>query len=518
MGAIAGGATFDSLNPYNAYTLASLSIFMQIYPALIQYSADLEPQPDLAESWSTSEDGKTWTFKLRSDAVWTDGKPIKASDAAFTINTAVKFKSGVAAGVSPFVLGVHDATATDATTLVVTLDYPQPALLANILNLAILPEHVWGPLAGGDGAKLKTLTNDPSKETVVVAGPFTVQKYDPKGTTLFVPVNTYYGQKPLIKGFGLQLFTSPDAAIQALKAGQVDVIYPVPASAAASLKSDAKLEVQGLTKMPLMFAVNDSPTHVTHPELRDVKVREALNIAIDRQQIADAVYQGYAVPGGSFVYPEYAPTFMSAPLSVPSRAVTQANAILDGLGYKKGGDGIRVANGHPMTYTVLLWSAASADQQRLFGVIKQNLADIGVALVSKMTDNAMGLFVGENLKYQDYDAWFCSFGMNPDPDSALVMFSSGMADAGVSPTGARNAAFDKLFAQETQEMDPSARKALIDKAIAVLQSDHVEHALVYWQVIVAWDKRWQNVPDIASVFVTPTYLTKAAYVRLAVQQ
>jgi peptide/nickel transport system substrate-binding protein len=516
MGAIAGGGTFDSLNPYNAVTAAALSAFMQMYPALVDFSADLQPQPDLAESWSASADGKTWTFKLRSDAVWSDGKPITASDAVYTINTAVKFKTGVAAGVSPFVVGIKEASAPDATTLVVTLDYPVPALLANIVNLAILPEHVWGPLAGGDGAQLKTLTNDPSKETVVVSGPFTVQKYDPKGTTIFVPVKTYYGQKPLIKGYGLQLFTSPDAAAQALKTGSVDVIFPLTATLAKSLASDTKLEVQGLSKMPQTFAVNNSPNFTKHPELRDVKVREAIDIAIDRQQIVDDVFLGYATPGGSMVYPEYAPTFMSAPLSVPTRDVARANAILDELGYKKGSDGIRAANGHPMKYTVLLWSALAADQRRIFGVLKQNLADVGISLVSEMTDNAWGGFI-DNGKYSKYDAWLPVYVENPDPDSALVMFSSLMADSAVSPTGTKNASYDEAY-QKTQVQDAAARKAAIDNAVAVLQSIHAEHALVYWDVLAAWDKRWQNVPDVACLFATPSYLSKAAFVRLALQQ
>jgi peptide/nickel transport system substrate-binding protein len=401
---------------------------------------------------------------------------------------------------------------------VVETDYPVPALLANIVNLAILPEHIWGPLAGGDGAKLKTLTNDPSKETVVVSGPFTVQTYDPKGTTVFVPVDTFYGQKPLIKGYGIQLFTNPDAAAQALKAGEVDAVYPLTAALASSLKSDPKLQVEGLSTMPLTFAVNDYPKYEKHPELRDVNVREAFDLAIDRQQIVNDVYQGFATPGGSFVYPEYSPVYMSAPLSVPTRDVAKANAILDELGYAKGSDGIRMADGRPMEYTVVLWSARAGDQQRTFGVLKQNLADIGVALKSTMTDNAWGAFIGEPGKnYMAYDAWLVGYVMNPDPDSALVMYSSSMTEAAVSPTGAMNDAYDEAY-QQTQDMDPEARKAAIDNANSVLQSEHLEIGLVYWDVLTAWDKRWQNVPDIGCLFTTPSYLSKTAFVRLAVQE
>ena len=66
---------------------------MLLYPNLVQYSNDLEVQPELAESWTMSADGMTWTFKVRSGAVWSDGKPITSKDAAFTINTMVKCKA-----------------------------------------------------------------------------------------------------------------------------------------------------------------------------------------------------------------------------------------------------------------------------------------------------------------------------------------------------------------------------------------------------------------------------------------
>ena len=94
---------------------------MQMYPYLVQYSADLQAQPDFAESWTTSADGLTWTFKLRSGAVWSDGQPITAKDAAFTINTAVEFQGGAAAVLSPAVPGIESATAVDDTTLDVKL-------------------------------------------------------------------------------------------------------------------------------------------------------------------------------------------------------------------------------------------------------------------------------------------------------------------------------------------------------------------------------------------------------------
>jgi peptide/nickel transport system substrate-binding protein len=519
LGAIAGAASFDSLNPYISVTAAALSMYMQMYPRLTQFSEpDLEPRPDLALSWETTPDGKTMTFKLRDDAVWSDGKPITANDAAFAINTAVKFSLGAAANQSPFVTGIESATAVDATTLVVTLTGPQPSVLANLVNLSIVPEHIWGPLAAGDGAQLKTLTNDPSKETVVVAGPFVIDTYDPKGTTIFKTVDTYYGPKPLIPGFGIQLFTSADAAVQALTSGQIDAIFPVSAPIAKTLSDNPNIEVGGTGKMPLTLAINNHPEY-PKAELRDVKVREAIDISIDRQAIVDNVFQGFAEAGGSHVYPEFAPRFMSTPLSVPERDVARANAILDEAGYAKGPDGIRMtADGRRMEYKVIVWSVLAGDYQRIFDILKANLAEIGIALVPEMADNAWNAFIETTPKKYSADSWLVGFVENADVDSGLVMFSSSMTEAAISFTGTMDPELDAAIAKEMSELDPVKRKAAVDESIALLQSKHVEIPLVYWRVLIAWDKRWQNVEDLTSLFATPTYLSRDGYVRVQFQE
>jgi peptide/nickel transport system substrate-binding protein len=512
------GFAFSSLNPFVAYTAMDYAAFMQMYPSLVQFTnADLSVQPDLAETWSMSADGKTWTFKLRSDGVWTDGEPITAADAAFTINTTVKYQTGAAAMLSAYVVGVKEATATDATTLTVTLERPVAAFLANIFQLPILPEHVWSSFATGDGSKLKTPTNDPAKETVVVAGPFTVQKLDLKGTTIFQRVDTFYGQKPLIKGFGYQTFTNPDAAVQALKAGQIDAAYPLPPTVAPTLAKDASLKVQGFGTMPLEVALNDSPDYTKHPELLDPKVREAIDIAIDRPQIVETVFRGYAEPGGSLLLPQFAPKYMSSPLPVATRDVTQANAILDGLGYKKGSDGVRVANGRPMKYTILIWGLFKADHSRVFDVLKQNLADVGIALTSKVMDNPIPVFMGKDAKYRDYEGWLAVYGLTPDPDFSLLVYTGPMRGA-YNPCGYSNAAYDKLYNEQNTATDAAARTAVIDKMVAKLQKDRVEIPLVYWQMATAWNAKWQNVADIGSVFGFFSYVDKTQFTKLALAQ
>jgi len=326
------GMGYDSLNPFVGTYAQDYAAWMLMYPNLAQYTGDLKPQPDFAESWTTSADGLTWTFKTRAGATWTDGEPLTANDAAFTINTVVKLQGGAAAALSPFVPGVRSAKATDDTTLEVKLEHPSAALLANLFQLPILPEHFWAKYAEGDGAKLKTVTMDPAKEDLVVAGPFTIEKLDIKGTTIFKRVDSFYGPKPLITGYGFQLFTNADAAIQALKSDQVDCVYSLPPTAAEPIRSAGNLEIEGFGGgIPQTWIVNYSSNNTRHPELHDLQVREALDLAIDRSDMIDTVYGGFAVPGGSLLLNQYVPEFMTAPVPTSDRDVENGRRREDGL-------------------------------------------------------------------------------------------------------------------------------------------------------------------------------------------
>jgi len=511
------GYGYDSLNPFVGMYAMDYAAWMLMYPNLAQYSSNLEAEPDFAESWTTSADGLTWTFKLRSGAVWTDGQPITAKDAAFTINTVVKFQGGAAAVLSPFVPGVKSATAVDDTSLDVTLAQPSAALLANLFQLPILPEHVWAQYATGDGAKLKTVSMDPADGPVVCSGPFELEKLDYKGTTIYKRVDTFYGPKPLIKGYGYQLFTNADAAVQALKAGQVDCVDFLPPSSATPIKSDANLQVDGFGGgIPYFLAVNYSVNNTKHPELNEVEVRQALDLAVDRAAVIDSVYAGFAAPGGSLLLNQYVPQFMSAPVPLTARDVTKANQLLDDLGYAKGSDGIRVADGVKMQYTVLVGTQSIATDGRTVDLLKQNFAEIGIGVEKKAVDNPLAPAFAGAKPYTDYDMLLSQWGLTPDPDWSLMISTSTMLGV-YNPTGYSSPEYDKLWGQQTSEMDAAKRKAIIEQMSTMLVDDVVNHSLCYSEVVTAWNKKWQGVPDGDSPFGYYHYLNKIQFNSLAVQ-
>src|SRR3954449_11058914 len=106
----------DSLNPYVAFNQDAYSAFEYIYPVLVQYDSHLHYAPFFAKSWKASNGGKTWTFKTQPHAKWSDGKPLTAADAAWTINTDLKYRNGATANVAGLVSHIKHASAPNATT------------------------------------------------------------------------------------------------------------------------------------------------------------------------------------------------------------------------------------------------------------------------------------------------------------------------------------------------------------------------------------------------------------------
>ena len=119
----------DSLNPFVAVQQNAYYTFEYVYPFLVQYGPGLQVVPDFAKSWQVTDGGRTITFTTRSGARWSDGRPLTAQDAAWTINTVVKYQSGPAASQAGAVTDVTGASAPNATTLVVHYRQPAPDAL-----------------------------------------------------------------------------------------------------------------------------------------------------------------------------------------------------------------------------------------------------------------------------------------------------------------------------------------------------------------------------------------------------
>jgi len=488
-GVLRVGTSFScsSLNPYTTTQSSCLAALRLMYPSLGQASGS-EVLPDLATSWSSDDKGAVWTFKLKTGQ-WSDGKPLTAKDAAFTFNMLLKHVNGPTARRARAIANVEKAEASDDQTLVITFKQPTSNAVGRLAQILIVPEHVWAPLAEGDGAKIATFPNDEP----VVAGPFKLSRFAADQVILLEANGDYFGEAPALKGVGIQFFTDSTSMVQALINKQLDLVTPLPVTSVEAVKK-AGITVAsypGLRFHSWLF--NSSENQKASPEIRDIKLRQAFAHAIDRKKIAEVAYLGFATPGDSMV-PKVTGDW-SNPKVVPEKFdLDLANKLLDEAGYAKGADGWRTTNGRKMSYKVLIpANVEGAEGLRALEIVTADFKQIGVELVTEQSDNATiaAAITGPDNTFAD--STIAQWGWIPqmDPDFILsVVLCSQIG--GLSETAYCNKDYDALYDAQAKEVDPEKRKQTVWQMQEILERDRPYIVTVQQNNVEAYAPGWSG--------------------------
>jgi peptide/nickel transport system substrate-binding protein len=487
----------DSLNPYVAFNQDAYCTFQYIYPILVQYDSHLHFAPFFARSWHASKDGKSFTFKTQPNAKWSDGKPLTAADAAWTINTDIKYKAGGAANEAGLINHITSASAPNATTLVVHYDTKANAswVLGQFQQFFILPKHIWAQHVGKKGAGLKTFANN---APIVGSGPFTLVEFKMNDVAIFKRNSSYWGPKPKIDEFGLKQFPTDDAMVTALKAHSLDAIEAVPATTMKTLRKAGFTvsDVPGLDTTD--FIINSNPHKKAHRELLNLKVKEAFDHAIDRKKIVSVVFLGAAKLPSSIIPASAGTGWHNTNLKPPAFNLKLANKILDKLGYKKGSGGIRVANGKKMSYNVITPTDVQSIP-RTFSIIQTDFAKIGVQLKQEALDSsaAFAKMAGSNNTYQGFDLAMWDWTALIDPDFMLSVVTCAQY-GGWSDSGYCNKRYDKWYSQQQVAPSQAKRRALVWKMQAYLYKQRPYLWLANDDSVDAVSKNWvgfKNTPQ-----------------------
>jgi peptide/nickel transport system substrate-binding protein len=476
----------DTLNPFTAILGSSTGILALQYQSLTAYSAkDNSVVPGAASKWKTSNGGKTWTFTMPSDRVWSDGKPMTAKDAAWTFEAIKKNKKLQQANGS-LLENVTSVSAKNDTTLVVSLkaaQAPNPGA-----ELPIVPEHIW--------AKVKNPATFANDKNDVGSGPFVVSSYQ-QGQSVTLKANSHFWRgAPKIDGITYVYYKNGDAAVQGLKTGEVDVVSGLEPAQYQALKGQKGITVNaGAGRRYTSVAINPGakdadgkPLGDGNPALQDPVLRKAIVMAIDNKTLLTKVQQGLGTLGTGEVPPVY-PTFA---LPASARTMTfdpdAANKMLDTAGYTKGADGIRVdKSGKPLNLR-LLGRSSDPTHQQMADYIKPWLKAIGINVtVAMKSDND----VNDESTLGQYDMYFTGWGIGPDPDFQLSInqcSSRPNADGSgaLSESNWCSAAFDKLYTQQHTELDATKRASLVKDAQEVIYKAAVNDVIWYAQSLEAY--------------------------------
>jgi peptide/nickel transport system substrate-binding protein len=329
-------APATSMDPHFYNASPNISVAMHVFDRLTHRSPDAKVIPWLAERWEAVGDD-AWDFHLRPGVTFHDGKPLTPDDVAFTISRVpnVLNSPGNFAG---YLRTVSSVETIDENTIRIHTKAPTPTLPGDMAAIAIVSRHV------GEGA---TTEDYNSGKAAIGTGPYRLVRYISGDRVELVRNDSWWGPKPAWEHVTIRFIPAPATRTAALLAGDVDLIDVPPAADLPRLKADPKLSVFSVQGLRVIFLYpdmsrtgeepfitdNDGKPLAANP-LRDLRVRQALSLALNRTGLAERVMQGTAVATGQWLPPG---TFgYAADVGVPPYDPAKAKTLLAEAGFPAG--------------------------------------------------------------------------------------------------------------------------------------------------------------------------------------
>nr|WP_246344493.1 peptide ABC transporter substrate-binding protein [Conexibacter arvalis] len=447
------------------------------------------------ENGGVTEDGLKVTYRLRPDVTWSDGEPFTAEDLEFTYDVIRNPKSTTIAPTEYNL--VRAVRVVDPQTVEVTMKRPNPYYLG--LFRQTLPKHKFRSSA--------VTTEDPQARLPLGTGPFTYTNWE-TGNKIVLERNEAYwrsDRRPKLDGITLRVTPDAQTAINSFTRGEYDSVFFITAGDMPTLRSaqesGAAIEVsprEGSHVEWLWLNQSDKGSDRPHRVLGDPAIREAIDLAIDRQQIVDEVLDGLGTLTGAFVYSGFARVDRPAAPFDPERA----NELLDAAGWVRGDDGIRVKDG---VRASLRFQTLSGDQTRELyqQVIQQNLEEVGIEVkIQNLPSNLIfGTYdEGGRLARGDYDIVMSREGLARDPIEGgwAAMFTCAEVPGPDNKNGTSyvhwcNEEFDRLVGRAASTLDVEERKDLYEQAVELFATERPALPLYSSTSGYTWSTRMKGV-------------------------
>jgi peptide/nickel transport system substrate-binding protein len=464
------------LNPVLAPDLGSILVNKVIFPGLVRPDEQLRPVPDLATSWTVSEDGKVYTFALRRGVKWHDGAPFTARDVQFTFERILDPRSGgfLYSDFTP----IDRIETPDSFTVRFVLKTPFAAFLTLLgYNSGIIPEHAFGgrPIAS------HTAFN---RGKPIGTGPFRAVSAVPGSSLTLEPNPDYYGDRPRLAGITFKLVPDANAQIAALRAGELDLVTLEPASLPGVEGVDG-LELRQAT-VPQHYFVGFNQRL---PLFKPPAVRRALELSANRRAIVDGVLKGAAdLPVGTI--PVAMGDWFADSLPRATQDTALALRLLAEAGWRRGADRrLRNTRGDPFRFTLQVDKGNPSREQAALA-LQQDWKAMGMDVAIQTVEFAA--LVRDNLQPGKYDAILIWWTTPPDPDQ-YSYYSTGQINNNVAYSNSRA---DSLLLAGKSETDPARRRAIYTAFQALELEDPPVLVLYYPREIQAMTTRLSGMPRL----------------------
>jgi len=450
------GGSATSLDPHFFNASPNSALTQHLFDRLIERDARAQVRPMLAESWRLISDSE-WEFTLRRDVTWHDGRPFTAEDVAFTYRRAPNVPSSPG-GFGAALRSIREVRVVDAHTLRIVTHTPNPVLLPEIGGVHVVSRHV------GEGA---TTEDYNAGRAAIGTGPYRLVSYRPGDRTEFVRNDAAWaGRQPWAR-VSVRFIANDPARSAALLAGDVDVIDQVSAADLPRLRRDPRFAIAEIGSLRLAHLGPDwsrpGPLpHVTDNEgrplavnpFRDIRVRRALDMAINRDALAERAMDGLAVPAAQWLP---AGAFGHDEQTKPARFDPDgARRLLAEAGYP---------NGFRMVLHTM--NDRFPNDARLAQAVAQMWSRIGVQTsVEAMPWTTYSARAARQEFSMSMGSWGSSTGEGISfLNNVLATFNQQRRTGSANQRRFSSAELDALLARTSGTMDDASREALLHEAV-----------------------------------------------------
>ncbi len=423
------------LDPHRTRLTAAWHVIEHVYNTLVTTNESMEPVPSLAEEWEISDDGLTYTFKLRQGVLFHNGRELVADDVKYSFERIVDPELGSPSASD--LANVETIEVVDPATVAITLTAPDSSFLAKLINssLAIVPQEV-------------VEENGDLMQVMVGTGPFRFVEYVPNSVVRLERNPDYWEEgKPYVDEMEMQIIPDNTSRTTALVTGTVDFIEYAPVQDLPIFEGDDTIVVAGDENTNIRYmAVNIQREPFNIPE-----VRQAISMVLDRGPIIDAAVFG-AGTATNILFPES--YWAGFPSEIPEPDIEGAKQLLADAGYPDGFETVI----HSWSEYPFLSNAAI--------VIQEQLKQIGIESELDFQENAIYL---ENYFSGNFDLSVTGTSAYVDPnDIVLANFGTDEANNGI---GYSNPEMDELIAQGMEETDQEARAEIYRRIQEIILED-----------------------------------------------
>ncbi|MDQ0339055.1 peptide/nickel transport system substrate-binding protein [Caldalkalibacillus uzonensis] len=444
----------SSLDPHQEW----VTLRAGITETLVRLNEKLELEPWLATEWA-QQDELTWVFTIREGVTFHDGTPLTAEEVKASLERGLEVNPSLQTTLK------IDSLEADGQKLMIKTTEPYPALPSELVN--------------PNTSIVKVDTTDLDRAPVGT-GPFKVESFAPDVEIGLVRFDEYWaGPSPLEKA---KFVINSDANVRALalQSHEADIVYHLPVESLEVIEQQEELTVQSVSSLRAHFLIFNHE----QPHMQNEKVRQAIDLLIDRGTISHQVMQGHATPANGPFHPDFP---FSAGETAPAFDPEQARALLEAAGWELDDTGQLVKEGKPLSLNLLTYQSRP-ELPLIAQLLQAEAAKIGMTINIQSVDN-IDTYLHE---HHDWDLATYSSLTAPRGDGGYFLNVAYTAEGALNAGGIEDTALSEIIAQLNQTSDPEQRHRLTQEAVQIIQDKTLHAFIIYPHIVVGINNRVLN--------------------------